>query len=266
MSQRADQAMVARGLCATRSRAAQMIKAGQVGLNGRLVKKASSKVLDTDELTIMASGPQFASRAGLKLYGALLSFPDIAIHDRRCLDAGASTGGFTDVLLQAGAAQVCAVDVGHGQIIDRLREDPRVDVYEGLNVRHMTPEDIGGVVDVVVSDLSFISLRLVMRRLVEVARQDADLVLMVKPQFEVGKQTLPKSGVVTDPGQRRRAVTDVVESAVEAGLFPQALGVSAVPGQEGNKEFFLWATKTHTEMVQDVTSWVVGQDVEWADK
>ena len=178
------------------------------------VTKPATKVSDQDVIRLTISGPQFASRAGHKLAGALEIFHTIEVSGARCLDAGASTGGFTDVLLQQGARKVVAVDVGHDQLIQRLRVDPRVEVHEGLNVRYLKLEEIGEPVDIVVSDLSFISLRLVLGALVSVCVPGAHLVLMIKPQFEIGRERLPKTGVVTDPDQRREAVVAVIETAL----------------------------------------------------
>ena len=158
---------------------------------------------------------------------------------RRALDAGASTGGFTQVLLERGAERVAAVDVGHDQLAPAVRADPRVLVREGLNVRDLTAEDIDGPVDLVVSDLSFISLRLVLAPLAGVCRPGAELLLMVKPQFEVGRRALPRSGVVTDPDARRHAVVGVTAAALGAGLAPRGLARSGLAGQDGNAEFFL---------------------------
>lgn len=182
----------------------------------------------------------YVSRAGHKLAGALEAFPAVVVAGKRCLDAGASTGGFTDVLLRQGAAQVVAVDVGHGQLVPHLREDPRVDVHEGLNVRYVTPEQIGGSAQLTVADLSFISLTLVLAPLAHCTEPGGDLVLMVKPQFEVGKERLSRTGVVSSDHERRRAVAQVARAAVDAGLELCGLAASPLPGQDGNVEYFLW--------------------------
>jgi 23S rRNA (cytidine1920-2'-O)/16S rRNA (cytidine1409-2'-O)-methyltransferase len=239
-TERLDVALARRGLARSRSEAADLVAAGEVTVNGAPATKPSQKCHPDDVLAMSGRGPRYASRAGHKLAGALEVFADIVPAGLRCLDAGASTGGFTDVLLRAGATRVVAVDVGHGQLVDELRHDPRVDVHEGLNIRDLTPEAIGGTVDLVVSDLSFISLRLVMAPLAAACRTGADLVLMVKPQFEVGREALPRTGVVVDPEARRRAVAEVVDAALEAGLAPRGLARSPLPGQDGNAEFFLW--------------------------
>lgn len=264
---RLDQTLVARNLAASRTAAARYIHAGQVLVNDRKVLKPATKIGDTDRIRLTVSGPQYASRAGHKLAGALNVFHTIDVTGTRCLDAGASTGGFTDVLLQGGAAQVVAVDVGHDQIVQRLRVDPRVDVHEGVNVRFLMLENIGDPVDVVVSDLSFISLKLVVEALVGVSKSGAQFVLMIKPQFEIGRQLLPKTGVVTDPAQRRAAVIGVIETALDQGLVPQGVAVSPLPGQDGNREFFFWATNdgAHLDDTIDAASWLDTQRVQWSD-
>lgn len=181
---RLDKYLVEAGFVSSRTLAAKLIAAGDVQVNGKAARKASMIVGPEDTLYVRQSElTEYVSRAGHKLAGALDAFPDIEVEGKRCLDAGASTGGFTDVLLRRGAAHVAAVDVGHGQLVDALREEPRVGVYEGLNVRYMKPEDIGGQVELTVSDLSFISLTLVMEALANATETGGDLVLMVKPQF-----------------------------------------------------------------------------------
>jgi 23S rRNA (cytidine1920-2'-O)/16S rRNA (cytidine1409-2'-O)-methyltransferase len=170
----------------------------------------------------------------------LAAFPDIAVSGRRCLDAGASTGGFTDVLLRAGAAEVVAVDVGYGQLAWPIRNDDRVQVLDRTNVRALSPEQIGGPVDLVVADLSFISLRLVLGALTSCVRADGDLLPMVKPQFEVGRQRLGSGGVVRDPHLRAESVLGVSRTAAELGWHPCGVVASSLPGPSGNVEFFLW--------------------------
>lgn len=236
---RLDLALVERGLAASRTNAAALIAEGRVSVSGREALKPGLKVTDTEEITVTAGRtPDFASRAGQKLYGALEDISDLDVEGMRCLDAGASTGGFTDVLLRAGASRVVAVDVGHDQLVTPLREDPRVDVYEGLNVRHLTSEMIGGPVDLTVADLSFISLTLVLEPLVEATRPGGQLLLMIKPQFEIGRAKLGSGGVVRDPEDRRSTVESVLEKAESLGLILLNLSPSALPGQEGNREYF----------------------------
>jgi len=186
--------------------------------------------------------PDFVSRGGHKLDGALRAFVPrgLRVQDRRCLDAGASTGGFTDVLLRAGAREVVAVDVVYGQLAWPLRQDPRVRVLDRTNVRDLTPELLGARVDLVVGDLSFISLTLVLDALIAVAEPDGDLVLMVKPQFEVGKDLVGKGGVVRDPTVRADAVGRVAAHAAARGWGARDVTTSPLPGPSGNVEFFLW--------------------------
>ncbi|MFC7402103.1 TlyA family RNA methyltransferase [Citricoccus sp. GCM10030269] len=266
---RLDIALTRHGLARSRSEAADLIAAGEVMVNGVLATKASAKCSTDDRVALTSSRPRYVSRAGHKLAGALEVFADVEPAGRRCLDAGASTGGFTEVLLRAGAAEVVAVDVGHGQLADELRRDARVAVHEGLNVRDLTPQMIGGDVELVVSDLSFISLRLVLQPLAAVCRPGADLILMVKPQFEVGRPALPRSGVVSDPDQRRRAVAAVVDAAFDAGLAPRAVARSTLPGQDGNVEFFLWGSRpdsahhAHQDGPADI-HWLDRQQVDWS--
>lgn len=264
---RLDVALARRGLARSRSEAAGLIAAGEVTVNGTTVTKSSVRCAPGDRVALRDSGPRYVSRAGHKLAGALEVFADVVPSGLRCLDAGASTGGFTDVLLRAGAERVLAVDVGHDQLVDELRAEPRVEVHEGCNVRDLDAEHLGGPVDLVVSDLSFISLCLVLGPLAGVCRPGADLVLMVKPQFEVGRRALPKTGVVVDPGQRRRAVTGVLDAAGTAGLRPRGIARSPLPGQDGNVEFFLWLDRpadSGEELLPDGEAWLDGHTVDWA--
>lgn len=241
---RLDKYLVEAGFVSSRTLAAKLIAAGDVQVNGKAARKASRLVGPEDTLYVRQSElTEYVSRAGHKLAGALDAFPDIEVEGKRCLDAGASTGGFTDVLLRRGARHVAAVDVGHGQLVDALREDPRVGVYEGLNVRYLKPEDIGGQVELTVSDLSFISLTLVLEALANATETGGDLVLMVKPQFEVGKHRIGRGGVVYEESARREAVEKVQASAVSHGLRVMGMEPSPLPGQDGNVEYFLWCRK-----------------------
>ncbi|WP_347110660.1 TlyA family RNA methyltransferase [Paenarthrobacter sp. S56] len=241
---RLDQELVSRGLARSRTHAAKLISDGKVSSGGTVLSKASTPVDGGTALDVQAHAEDiYASRAGHKLAGALAAFPEVLVAGRRCLDAGASTGGFTDVLLRQGAAHVVAVDVGHGQLVQALRDDPRVEVHEGLNVRYMTPESIGGDVALTVADLSFISLILVLEPLAACTEPGGDLVLMVKPQFEVGKERLSRTGVVSSEHERRRAVAQVARAATDVGLELKGLAASPLPGQDGNVEYFLWMTR-----------------------
>lgn len=241
MPVRLDQALVARGLARSRTHAAMLIAEGKVSSGGQVLAKASLQVDDSRDLAVEHDDQDsYASRAGHKLAGALDAFPQVSVAGKRCLDAGASTGGFTDVLLRRGAAHVVAVDVGHGQLVPHLRDDPRVDVHEGMNVRYMAPEDIGGPAALTVADLSFISLTLVVQPLAGCTEPGGDLVLMVKPQFEIGKDRLGRTGVVNSERERRMAVEKVARAALDAGLDLCGLAASPLPGQDGNAEYFLW--------------------------
>lgn len=238
---RLDQALVARGLARSRTHAASLIAEGKVSSAGHILSKASLQVDDGKDLSVeRTEEDSYVSRAGHKLAGALDAFPEVTVAGRRCLDAGASTGGFTEVLLRRGAAHVEAVDVGHGQLVPQLRSDDRVAVHEGLNVRYMTPADIGGQVELTVADLSFISLTLVVLPLALCTQPGGDLVLMVKPQFEIGKDRLGRTGVVNSERERRMAVEKVATAALDAGLDLCGLAASPLPGQDGNVEYFLW--------------------------
>lgn len=244
-SERLDRALVSRGLATSRSRAGQLIRAGSVRVDGRAVSKAATTVRTSQRVEVTEDDP-WVSRAAHKLLGALTACPEIAVQGRRCLDAGASTGGFTQVLLAQGARRVVAVDVGHDQLAPALREDPRVENHEGLNLRGLSPGQLGEPFDLIVADLSFISLRLVMAPLAGQARAGADLLLMVKPQFEVGRVRIARTGVVTSPELRREAVTAVVGSAEEHGLHLLSAHRSQLPGQDGNLEFFLHLRRSET--------------------
>jgi 23S rRNA (cytidine1920-2'-O)/16S rRNA (cytidine1409-2'-O)-methyltransferase len=194
------------------------------------------------ETSIKLAGKRddFVSRGGHKLAGALDAFDGVMVEGKRCLDAGASTGGFTDVLLRRGAAHVVAVDVGYGQLAWALRQDERVSILDRTNIRHLTGEVVGEPIDLVVADLSFISLTLVLPALAAVSKPEADYVVMVKPQFEVGREKLGAGGVVRDPALRKSAVIDVAESAYDVGLGTMSIVASPLPGPAGNVEYFLW--------------------------
>lgn len=241
---RLDAELVRRGLARSREQATALVEAGRVQLRGVTARKAAAMVDPADPLLVVGDDPKtgYVSRGGHKLAGALAAFGPVglAVSGRRCLDAGASTGGFTDVLLREGAAEVVAVDVGYGQLAWSLRTDERVRVFERTNVRTLTPDAIGGEVDLTVADLSFISLRLVLPALAACTRADGDLALMVKPQFEVGRERVGAGGVVRDPALRTEAVLDVAASAAQLGLGLAGVAASPLPGPSGNVEFFVW--------------------------
>ncbi len=241
---RLDAELVRRGLARSREHATELILAGRVKVSGAVAGKAATGV--TTDLAIVViddpDRPDYVSRGGHKLAGALEAFAPsgLVVEGRRCLDAGASTGGFTDVLLRHGAREVVAVDVGYGQLAWRIRQDERVRVHDRTNVRDLTLDLIGEPVDVVVGDLSFISLALVLDPLLGVTAPDGDLALMVKPQFEVGKDRVGKGGVVRDPGLRAETVVGVADAAAARGWGAQMVTTSPLPGPSGNVEFFLW--------------------------
>jgi len=239
---RLDSELVRRGMARSREQAAELITAGRVAVSGQTAAKPATQVSRDAPITI-ASGeadPGYVSRGAYKLAGALDRFTDLVVAGRRCLDAGASTGGFTDVLLRAGAAHVVAADVGYGQLAWSLRTDPRVTVLDRVNVRSLRPEQVAPPPELVVADLSFISLRLVLPALVACAAPGADFVLMVKPQFEVGKDRVGAGGVVRDPGTRADAIRDVCAGAAELNLGVRGITASPLPGPAGNVEYFTW--------------------------
>jgi 23S rRNA (cytidine1920-2'-O)/16S rRNA (cytidine1409-2'-O)-methyltransferase len=238
---RLDAELVRRGLARSREHAVTLISEGRVAVSGRQATKAATGVEAATPVVVRTDPdePTWVSRGAHKLLGALERFP-VEVAGRRALDAGASTGGFTEVLLRRGAAEVVAVDVGYGELAWSLRTDERVAVHERTNVRTLTAEAIGGPVDLVVADLSFISLRLVLPALTGCARPDADLLPMVKPQFEVGRERLGAGGVVRDPAAPADAVLTVARAAAELGWGTAGVVASPLPGPAGNVEFFLW--------------------------
>jgi len=239
---RLDAELVRRGLARSREQAAELVQAGRVRVAGSTATKPSSGVDPATPVLVeqLADLPDYASRGGHKLAGALDLLPDLRVEGRRALDAGASTGGFTDVLLRRGAREVVAVDVGYGQLAWSLRTDPRVTVHDRMNVRDLSPEAIGGPAELTVADLSFIPLVLVLPALAACTTADGDLLPMVKPQFEVGRENVGPGGVVRDPQLRARAVLTVAEAAYELGLGTAGVVRSPLPGPAGNVEFFLW--------------------------
>ncbi|HPU12504.1 MAG TPA: TlyA family RNA methyltransferase [Aeromicrobium sp.] len=240
---RLDAELVRRGLARSRDHAASLIASGQVLVSGQVASKAATQ-LTTDQPVLVRDNddPNWASRGAYKLLGALEVFEPLglSVAGRRALDAGASTGGFTDVLLRRGVDEVVAVDVGYGQLVWALQSDQRVHVFDRTNIRSIDSELIGGAVNLVVSDLSFISLTLVVGALASVCDPGGDMVLMVKPQFEVGKDNLGKNGVVRDPELHAWAVHQVAQAAWSAGWGTKALAPSPLPGPAGNVEYFCW--------------------------
>jgi 23S rRNA (cytidine1920-2'-O)/16S rRNA (cytidine1409-2'-O)-methyltransferase len=229
MKTRLDAELVRRGLARSRDVAVELIEGGKVLVTGIRATKAATQVDAQTSITLADEQSEYVSRGGHKLVGALDSFSQIDVKRKTALDAGASTGGFTDVLLKRGAAKVVAVDVGYGQLAWALQKDERVKILDRVNVRNLTPAQVGEEIDLVVADLSFISLKLVLPALISVAKEEADFLIMVKPQFEVGKEQLGAGGVVRDTFTLNLGCCGVV--------------ASSLPGPAGNVEYFLWLKK-----------------------
>lgn len=238
---RLDAELVRRGLARSRQHAAELVTAGRVSVSGQVATKVATQLDAADPVLVSTAehGPDYVSRGAHKLVGALDAFPDVVVAGRRCLDVGASTGGFTDVLLRRGAGSVVAVDVGYGQLAWPIRQDARVTVLDRTNVRDLTPQQVAPAPDLVVADLSFISLRLVVGVLASCAAPGSDLLLMVKPQFEIGRERLGSGGVVRDPGLRAETVVAVGVAAGAVGLVVLGAVASPLPGPSGNVEYFL---------------------------
>lgn len=238
----------------SREQAAEAIAAGRVLVAGAKATKPATAVTTAVAIVVREdeNDPGYVSRGAHKLVGALDAFCPLgfAVAGRVCLDAGASTGGFTDVLLRRDVARIHAVDVGYGQLAWALQQDPRVIVHDRTNIRELDVATLGEPVEVVVADLSFISLKLVLPALLGVVTPEADLALMVKPQFEVGKERVGKGGVVRDPALRAEAVWDVAEAAAAAGWGARAVVRSPLPGPSGNVEFFLWLRSGAAEITE----------------
>lgn len=237
---RIDTILVETGRFPSREQARAAILAGEVKVAGATVRKAGELVNEDQEVTI-AERPRFVSRGGDKLAGALARFC-VPVEGRRAVDVGASTGGFTDCLLGAGAKNVVAVDVGYGQLAWKLRNDPRVTVFERLNIRSAEPAALGAPFDLVVIDVSFISLRKVLPHLLPLMNESADLIALVKPQFEAGKERVGKRGVVKDASVHADVLESVSAAVVDAGLTVRGMTFSPITGPEGNIEFWIWAS------------------------
>lgn len=255
---RLDAELVRRGLATSRDRAREAVASGRVTVNGTVAQKAARQVLPGDALELVGPPARYVSRGGEKLDGALAAL-GLEVAGWRCCDVGASTGGFTDCLLQRGAAEVVAVDVGRAQMHERLSDDPRVTLYERTDIRDIDPAGVGGPFGLVTADVSFISVTSVMIRLAELAAPGAPVVVLVKPQFEVGRQEASRGrGVIRDPELWQAALDRVLKSAVTAGLAPQAAIPSALKGAQGNVEFFLHLEKGGTPSSVDASQ-VVAQ-------
>ena len=237
--QRLDVLVVSLGLCDSREQAQRLILAGEVSVKDQVISKPGTKVDDSLPVTVR-NKPKYVSRGGLKLEGALKAFP-VPAEGKICLDIGSSTGGFTDCLLQNGALRVHAVDVGTNQLVWKLRNDPRVVVKEQFNARYMTPEDLGEKVQLIVSDVSFISLTKILPAAYACLEEGGDLLVLIKPQFELQPEDIGPGGIVRDPELHQRAV-DKIHDFVVNELHREWMGVadSPIKGMEGNKEFLAW--------------------------
>ncbi|MBQ4614670.1 MAG: TlyA family RNA methyltransferase [Akkermansia sp.] len=237
--QRLDVLVTTLGLCDSREQAQRLILAGEVSVKGQVITKPGTKVDDSFPITIK-NKPRYVSRGGLKLEGALKAFP-VRAEGKVCLDIGSSTGGFTDCLLQNGALRVHAVDVGTNQLVWKLRNDPRVIVKEQFNARYMTPADLGEKVQLIVSDVSFISLTKILPAAYDCLDENGDLLVLIKPQFELQPEDIGPGGIVRDPLLHQRAV-DKIHDFVCNELHREWMGVadSPITGMEGNKEFLAW--------------------------
>ncbi len=238
---RLDTLLVDRGLAASRERARALILAGSVRVNGQPAAKAGTAVTIDADVTVAAPDHPYVGRGGVKLAHALETF-SIAVDGRNALDIGASTGGFTDALLQRGAARVVALDVGHGQLDWRLRNDPRVDVIERVNARTLTMADLprgGAPFDIITIDVSFISLKLILPVAPPLLRDTGDIIALVKPQFEAGRAEIGKGGIVRDQDVHARVLQEVSNAADALGLGREGAIESPISGMEGNREFLL---------------------------
>jgi 23S rRNA (cytidine1920-2'-O)/16S rRNA (cytidine1409-2'-O)-methyltransferase len=247
---RLDAELVRRGLVPSRTRASEVIHAGRVTVGGAPATSPARQVAPSEPIAVAGDAAPYVSRGGVKLAGALDAFA-IDVAGRHCLDAGASTGGFTDCLLQRGAAKVVAVDVGRGQLAWSLRTDRRVEVRDQVNARDLRAGDIDPAPDLVAADLSFISLRTVAPALLSVARVDAEFVVLIKPQFEAGRARVGKGGVVRDAAVRRDVVEEVVDGLAAAGLGTEALVASPIRGADGNLEFLAHARRGERTLTAD---------------
>ncbi len=236
--ERIDKLVFERGLAESRTQAQALILAGQVLVNEQRIDKPGHLVEAGSTIRIKGDMPRYASRGGLKLEAALREF-QINVADKNCLDVGASTGGFTDCLLQHGAAHVWAIDTGHNQFAWKLRQDKRVTLVEGLNARYLEPNQFSVWFDVAVIDVSFISLSKILSAVAGAITDDADCVALIKPQFEVGKGEVGKGGIVSDPAKHRRVLKEVIAFASSINLFPANLINSPILGAEGNREFLI---------------------------
>ena len=248
---RADVYLTSTGHAVSRSRAKELIESGGVTVDGRLLKKASEEISEGAHTVEVSNEPSYVGRGGLKLEAALDAF-SVDVNGISALDIGASTGGFTDCLLQRGAAKVWAVDSGSGQLALPLRNDPRVISMENCNARYLTPESLGGVADLIVMDVSFISATLILPQFPRLLSEKGSAICLIKPQFEVGKAWIGKGGIVKDKKARRMAVEKVLDAGRLACLKPVGLIPSPIEGGDGNREFLVWFAR-EKETLREVT-------------
>ncbi|TDA67800.1 MAG: TlyA family RNA methyltransferase [Clostridia bacterium] len=255
---RVDKLLVQRGLVASREQAQTAIMAGLVRVNGSPAVKAGSLVAEDAEVEVRGAGCPYVSRGGLKLARAIEAF-GLDLRDKTVLDVGASTGGFTDCCLQMGARLVLALDVGYGQLAWKLRQDPRVRVLERTNARYLTPELVGQEGDLAVIDVSFISLTLILPAVIPCLRQGGQVVALIKPQFEAGREKVGKRGVVKDPDVHREVIARVMACGRAQGLAPKGLTFSPLLGPEGNIEYLYWGGPAPGEVDDSMVPEVVAQ-------
>jgi 23S rRNA (cytidine1920-2'-O)/16S rRNA (cytidine1409-2'-O)-methyltransferase len=253
MKRRLDAALVHRGFTKSRTQAQEFISQGFVFINGIPAIKPSIQVSDEIKIELKEDTPSDVGRGASKLRNALKNFVDVEVEQKICLDVGASTGGFTQVLLEEGAKKVYALDVGYGQLDWSLRQNPNVVVLERFNARHLVPEDLADEIDLIVADVSFISLTLLIPSMVKVLKSDGEMFVMVKPQFELAKNDVP-GGVVIDLNLREKAVWKVIAAAKENGLNCSGISYSGLAGPSGNKEFFIRLGRKQVEISQAVVT------------
>ena len=244
---RADVYLASNGYAASRQQAKRTIEDGGVTVDGKTVKKASEEISEGEHVVVVQNTLAYVGRGGLKLEAALDAF-GLDVNTKNALDIGASTGGFTDCLLQRGATQVCAVDSGAGQLAALLRTDSRVRCMENCNARYLTAEEIGGRVDLIVMDVSFISATLILPRFPDLLKEDGAAICLIKPQFEVGKTMIGKGGIVKDRKAHRIAIDRVLETGRAVGLSPIGLIPSPIVGGDGNREFLVWFVRRSNDM------------------
>ena len=240
--ERLDKLMVQRGLVPSREKAQAIIMAGMVRVDGQLARKPGQMVKEDVKIEVLGNPIPYVSRGGVKLEAALDRF-SVPVEGKICMDVGASTGGFTDCLLQRGAERVYAVDVGWGQLHWKLRNDPRVVVLERRNIRYLPKEEIPEGIDLATIDTSFISLKLVIPAVLKFLKEQAEIIALIKPQFEVGKGEVERGGVVKDPRKHEKVIREIREFVQSLGLSPQGVMESPLLGPKGNREFFIYIKK-----------------------